>query len=124
MFMKPTFLRPSLLALVLLAAFVAQPSWALAGTSGGISGVVRDATSGAPIPGVQLEIASGSQSIKTTTDAHGHYVVFFLQPDDYTVTAEKDGYNSRSISGYTVSADQTQQYDLQLTPEKAQPPSN
>ena len=116
--MKTTFLRPSLMALALLVASVAQPSWALAGTSGGIAGIVRDATTGAPIPGVRLQITSGSQATTATTDAHGHYVVFYLQPDDYTLTAEKTGYSSRSISGYTVQADQTQQYDLQLTPEK------
>ena len=113
--MKPSSLR--LLSLLgLLIAFFGQPSWALAGTSGNIAGVVRDATTGAPIAGVQLQITSPAQTVTTTTDAHGHFVVFYLQPDDYTMTAEKAGYNTRSVSGYTVYADQTQQYDLQLNP--------
>ncbi len=122
--MKRQFLRQVALAIGVLAVAAAQPGWALAGTSGGISGVVRDANTGAPIPGVQLDIASRSQEVKTTTDAHGHYIVFSLQPDDYTLTAEKSGYDTRSFAGYPVSADQTQQYDLQLNPANAQPPSN
>jgi len=100
----------------LLLAFGGQASIALAGTSGGIAGIVTDAKTGAPIPGVRLQISSPSQSVTATTDAHGRYIVFALQPDDYTVSAEKDGYDGRSISDEAVFADQTQQYDLKLTP--------
>jgi hypothetical protein len=114
--MKPFSLQRSLSLLGLLVAFISQPSWALAGTSGNIAGVVRDATTGAPIAGVRLQITSASQAVVTTTDAHGHFVVFELQPDDYTMTAEKSGYDTRSVSGNSVFADQTQQYDLRLTP--------
>jgi hypothetical protein len=114
--LKTLSLRRSLSLLGLLVAFMSQSSWALAGTSGNIAGVVRDATTGTPVAGVRLEIASGSQAVTTTTDAHGHFVVFSLQPDDYTLTAEKAGYNTRSLSGYPVYADQTQQYDVQLRP--------
>jgi hypothetical protein len=35
------------------------------------------------------------------------------------VTAVKDGYSSMAITGESVFADQTQQYDLKLTPESA-----
>jgi hypothetical protein len=112
--LKLTSLRRPLGALALLVAFMSQASWALAGTSGNIAGVVRDAATGAPIAGVQLHIASGSQDVTATTDARGHFVAFYLQPDDYTVTAEKVGYATRTASGYTVFADQTIQYDLQL----------
>jgi hypothetical protein len=60
--------------------------------------------------------------VTTTTDALGHFIAFSLQPDNYTVTAEKQGYEPRSVSGYTVSADQVQQYDLLLTPAATLPP--
>ena len=100
-----------------IAAGIRRPSeLALAGTSGGIAGIVTDAKTGAPIPGVRLQISSPSQSVTATTDAHGRYIVFALQPDDYTVSAEKDGYDGRAISDDAVFADQTQQYDLKLTP--------
>ncbi|MGB6521536.1 MAG: carboxypeptidase-like regulatory domain-containing protein [Candidatus Cybelea sp.] len=109
-------LRRALCAMGLLLAFGGQASIALAGTSGGIAGIVTDAKTGAPIPGVRLQISSPSQSVTATTDAHGRYIVFALQPDDYTVSAEKDGYDGRAISDEAVFADQTQQYDLKLTP--------
>ncbi|HEY2475075.1 MAG TPA: carboxypeptidase-like regulatory domain-containing protein [Candidatus Cybelea sp.] len=109
-------LRFSLAALALLVAFGGQVTWALAGTSGGIAGIVTDSKTGAPVPGVQVKISSPSDAATVTTDAHGHYVVFSLQPDDnYTFTLEKNGYVTRSASGYSVYADQTQRYDLTLT---------
>jgi carboxypeptidase family protein len=122
---KPPFLRPLLLCAALLVAFTVQASWALAGTLGGIAGVVTDAKTGAPISGVQLQISSPSQTVTTTTDAKGHFIALSLQPDTYTLTAEKDGYDTRETAGYSVSADQTQRYDLSLTPASPQaPPGN
>lgn len=112
----------TIIALGLLFAFAA-PSLALAGTSGGIAGTVTDAKTGAPISGVHLRISSGSQMVNTTTDSRGHYIVFNLQPDNYTVTAVKDGYAPASVSGDAVYADQTQQYDMTLTPASAAPGS-
>ncbi len=113
---KLSSLRRSLSLVALLVAFASLASVARAGTLGNIQGTIRDAATGAPIAGVRLEITSGSQAVAATTDAHGHFVVFSLQPDDYTLTAEKTGYASRSVSGYSVFADQTQVYDLQLDP--------
>lgn len=100
----------------LLLASMSPAGWAQAGTLGNMQGTVRDAATGAPVAGVHLEIASKSQVVDVTTDARGHFVVFSLQPDNYTLTAEKAGYDSRSVSGYDIFADQTQVYDLQLTP--------
>lgn len=113
---KLSSLRRSLSLVALLVAFASLAGVARAGTLGNIQGTIRDAATGAPIAGVRLEITSGSQAVAATTDAHGHFVVFSLQPDDYTLTAEKTGYASRSVSGYSVFADQTQVYDLQLDP--------
>lgn len=120
--MKVFSLRGWLTALGLCAAFVCQSSWALAGTTGNISGTVRDALTGAPLAGVRLQIASPSQTVSVTTDAHGRFIAFALQPDDYTLTAEKIGYREQAVSGYLVFADQTQQYDLTLDPASAAPP--
>jgi hypothetical protein len=102
--------------LAFVAVLAGQASWAAAGTLGGIAGTVTDSKTGAPVAGAHVDITSPSQSIKVTTDARGHYIAFSLQPDNYTLTAEKDGYNTRSVSGFAVFADQTQQYDLQLDP--------
>ena len=109
-------MRRSLSLLAMLVAFASLASVGRAGTLGNIQGVISDSATGAPIAGVRLEITSGSQAATVTTDAHGHFVVFSLQPDDYTLTAEKAGYATRSVAGYSVFADQTQVYDLQLDP--------
>ncbi|HVN68464.1 MAG TPA: carboxypeptidase-like regulatory domain-containing protein [Candidatus Binatia bacterium] len=114
--MKRLNVRTALATLGLLGAFLSQASWAMAGTSGNISGTLTDAKTGSPIAGASIEIKSGAQEVTTTTDAHGRYVAFALQPDNYTLTAMKPGYDTRSVSGYSVSADQTQIYDLQLDP--------
>jgi Carboxypeptidase regulatory-like domain len=113
--------RRSLSLLALLAAFTSQAGWALAGTSGNIAGIVRDATTGAPIAGVRLQITSPAQAVATTTDAQGHFIALYLQPDDYSFTLEKAGYEKQSISGYTVFADQTVLYDFKLNPAATTP---
>ncbi len=115
-------LRLSFAALVLLVGFASQSAWALAGTSGGMAGIVTDSKTGAPVSDVKVKITSPSDAHSVTTDAHGHYVVFSLQPDDYTLTLEKPGYVTKTVTGYSVYADQTQRYDLTLTqaPPQAQ----
>ena len=57
------------IAAVLLLALFAQPLVVQAGTLGGISGVVTDAKTGAPVAGAHLTITSGSQQATATTDA-------------------------------------------------------
>ncbi len=109
----------SFLSLAAMLAALLGGARAEAGTLGAIGGVVTDAKSGAPIAGAHVKISSPSQVVTVTTDARGHYIAFTLQPDDYTLTAEKDGYATRTLSGYSVNADQTQQYDLQLDPGSA-----
>jgi Carboxypeptidase regulatory-like domain len=119
-----TSLRRALGAIALLLAFAGSSTALQAGTLGGIAGTVTDAKTGAPIPGVHLKIVSPSEAVTATTDSHGHFSVMSLQPDDYTLTAEKSGYQTSSDSGYSVYADQTQQYDLTLTPAAPSPPGS
>jgi hypothetical protein len=51
-------LRHVVTVLVLLVAFAGQETWALAGTTGGLSGTVLDAGSGAPVAGARVQITS------------------------------------------------------------------
>jgi hypothetical protein len=111
----PFALRAPLAALALLLALVSQPSLAIADDLGGIAGIITDASTGAPIAGVQVQFNSPSQTATATTDAKGHFVVLSLPPDNYTLTLVKQGYDTQAVSGYSVFADQTQQYDFQLT---------
>jgi hypothetical protein len=101
---KQGFLRIALLALLLLTF---QGTWALAGTTGGLSGAVV-LSDGTPLAGAKVAATSPSESTSTTTDATGHFSFVSLTPDTYTVTASKDGYDTVSLSGVTVLADATQ----------------
>jgi len=118
---KRSALRYALTVAGLLGVLMSQAGWATAGTLGGIQGVVTDAKTGAPIAGVRVQISAPSQAVTATTDAHGHYAALSLPPDDYTLTAVKDGYAARSITDESVFADQTQVYDLQLDPSSNSP---
>ena len=101
-------IRHVVIALILLVAFASQGTWALAGTTGGLSGSVVDADSGAPVAGADVTVASPSQTATRTTDAAGRFVYLVLPPDTYTVTITKNGYQSISVPGQVVFADTVQ----------------
>jgi len=101
---KKRTLRQVGIALMLLVAFLVQGTWALAGTTGQLSGNVIDAT-GAPVGGASVTASSPSQSATTTTDASGTFRFLTLAPDTYTVAMTKAGYNPISQGGISVFAD-------------------
>src|SRR5580704_1451670 len=94
-------------AVLLLAAFLFQETWALAGVTGNLTGIVRD-NAGTPIAGVQVQAVAPSETRTATTDAGGHFVILSLNPDTYTVNLTRGGYQSVSFPGVTVFADQSQ----------------
>ncbi len=112
--MKRYAFRNPLLALVMIAAFISQGTWALAGTTGGITGTVTD-ESGAPVAGASVKIVSASQQASAATDAGGRFRFLSLAPDTYTVAIEKDGYNPLSYAGITVFADNQLTLSFRMT---------
>ena len=111
---KSNLLTRSLSLLGLIAAFASQAGVASAHTGGNVSGIVRDAKTGEPLAGVSLRISSGAQSETTITDGQGHFIVFTLQPGEYTVTADKPGYGPQAVFGYIVDSEQTGLCDFKL----------
>jgi hypothetical protein len=112
--MKQRRLLRALLAVLLGIGFVlSQGTWALAGTTGGLSGTVR-ADDGTPIAGAKVTAQAPSATVSTTTDATGHFSFLTLSPDTYTVSVEKDQYNPTSLTGIAVFADQTQTLALHM----------
>jgi hypothetical protein len=107
-------LRFTRASVLFLAFLLFQETWALAGVTGNLNGIVRD-TAGAPIAGVKVEAVAPSQSAAATTDATGHFLLLSLAPDTYTLNLSKEGYQPISFSGNVVFADQTQQVSLTLT---------
>ena len=109
-------LRRVAVALLLLVAILFQGTWALAGTTGGLNGTVTD-TKGAPVVGAVVIATSPSQVATVITDSHGHFSFLSLSPDTYTVTVKKANFNTASLSGVTVFADQSYTVSLVLSPE-------
>lgn len=94
-------------AAILLVSFLFQETWALAGTTGSLSGTLLD-DSGKPLAAAQITATSTSQSSKTQTDGSGHFVFLSLTPDTYTVSASKEGMTPVSLTGISVFADNAQ----------------
>jgi len=101
--LKNGLVRITLLALMVL---LFQGTWALAGTTGALNGVVTLAD-GTPVAGAKVTASSPSESVSTTTDTSGHFSFVSLIPDTYTVTASKDNYDTTAQSGVSVFADNT-----------------
>ncbi len=106
-------------ALVVLAATAALAcnvlGFAAAGTTGGINGMVVS-SAGAPIAGANVSVTSPSQTASATTDAAGRFAILSLAPDTYTITASKAGYDTTTITGISVFADQRQSIRATLAP--------
>jgi hypothetical protein len=85
---------------------------------GSLTGVVREAGSGALLAGVQVEIIEGpSAGLAGTTDGAGRYLFQRLVPDDaYALRFTKDGFDAFSQSSVDVRSGQQTVLDVQLTP--------
>ncbi len=99
--------------LLLIVAFACQGTWALAGTTGSLSGVVTDSATNAPIADATVTAVSPSQSATVHTDIGGHFSILSLAPDEYTVSVTKSGYAPVSTSGISIFSDQAQTIVLQ-----------
>ncbi len=99
---------------VLLALVAACTQWGMAGTTGGISGVVTEVGTATPIAGAEVTVTSPSQSASTTTDARGRFAFVSLAPDEYTISLQKTGYTPLSYAGVAVLADAQQTLSLSM----------
>ena len=85
-----------------------------AGTTGSITGVFRRRRRRLP------ERASSQRAPRkpqpSTTDASGRFALLSLAPDTYTITVSKDGFETSSLTGVSVFADQLQTIRVALAP--------
>lgn len=86
----------------------------LAGTTGTITGTVKNLQSGAPIAGVKVTATSSSANASTFTNSAGFYSLQALIPDTYTLSFSADGYTNATQNGINVFQDQTNVIDQQL----------
>lgn len=81
-------------------------------TTGEITGVVIDDSTGNPIEGANVT----TNGYYDTTDSNGNYHISNVPPGTYTVTASKNGYESNSETDVVVAVGQTATVDFELTP--------
>src|SRR5689334_24229147 len=92
--MKTARRRPFVAALLVLALAAIRPVFAQ--TTGSIRGTVL--TGGSALPGVAIEAKSPNlQGTKTAvTDKDGHFILTLLPPGTYTVTAQIQGFATKT----------------------------
>jgi hypothetical protein len=108
--MKAT-VRLSLVFLWLTALACAQTF------SGSIEGIVKDSSS-ALVPGVSVTVTDVNTrvSFKTVTNGSGNYLASFLNPSNYTVTFEKDGFQQTVVKDLTLDMNGRLRVDALLNP--------
>ena len=84
----------------------------LAGVTGKISGVVKDADTGEALPGANVILTGTSQG--AATDLDGNYFIINVRPGSYTVEASMIGYEKVSQTEVRVSTDHTTPVDFSL----------
>jgi len=97
-----------------LAFILSNAPSAVAGTTGVLSGVVVDAQSHAPLANVRVTAAAPTGRYTATTGPNGFYSITGIYADTYIVSFELPGYESASVPGISVFADQTQRVGAAL----------
>ena len=99
----------AILVMLLVPAASAQ-------TTGGMVGKVTD-PSGAVLPGVTVTATHQATSFsrEATTDASGQYVISLLPVGRYTVTAEKQGFETYRLLDVVVNVNENIRVDLLLS---------
>ncbi len=98
--------------LILIALMICN--LAFAGTTGKISGIVRDAETGESLIGVNVTIEG--TTLGAATDQDGFYVILNVPPGVYTVTFEYIGYRSVKVRDVRVNVDFTTRLNQELQP--------
>ncbi len=88
-------------------------SWAFAGTTGKISGVVTDKETGQPIPGAAITIEG--TTLGALSDDKGEYVLLNIPVGTYTLKASIVGYTPMAVQNTSVSVDLTTYQSFDLT---------
>src|SRR5437899_2337617 len=101
-----------ILAIALLALFLAAPRPGSAQATGTISGTVRD-SSGAVVPGAKITATNEGTNLTRSVEADdaGQYIVPQLPVGAYQVRVDKAGFASFAQNGISLQANTTVQVD-------------
>ncbi len=83
--------------------------------TGKIVGTVTDASTGDPLPGVNVYLDGTTQG--TSTDFDGKYVIIGVRPGSYTLVASYISFATQRVEGVQVSLDLTTTINFQLSEE-------
>ncbi len=90
------------------------PFLAFAQETGKIAGVVKDKSTGEPLPGVNVVIEGTSYG--SATDVDGYYVILNVPVSTYTIRASYIGYKDVVVENVRVSAGVTTELNFELEP--------
>ena len=99
-------------ALVVLVALFLIAGHVLAGTTGKIAGIVKDAKTGEPMVGANIVLQGTMYG--SSTDLNGYYVILNIPPGTYSAAISFIGYAKTTIEGIKVSIDLTTKVDVAL----------
>ncbi len=102
--------KPLTLSFVVL--FFLLYSFGLAGTTGKIRGVVKDADTGEPLPGVNV-VLKGT-NLGAATDMDGYFIILNIPPGTYDVEASMIGYQKVVKTGVPVRTDLATEVNFRL----------
>ena len=88
------------------------PLYSFAGTTGKITGLVIDKSTGEVLPLVNIIIVE--QNIGATTDDDGNFTILNVSPGTYTLKASMIGYSDAVVLGVVVRVDLTSKVDFFL----------
>jgi hypothetical protein len=91
-------------------------SFALAQTSGRITGVITDKETGEPLIGANVIVVG--TSFGAASDVNGEYIIRLVPPGNYSVRASYIGYQDVTVSDIRVVAGLTAAQDFQLSSSK------
>ncbi|RMF57354.1 MAG: TonB-dependent receptor, partial [Calditrichaeota bacterium] len=83
-----------------------------AGTTGKIAGIVKDAETGDPLPGVNIQIVGTTMG--GTTDVDGTFIILNVPPGLYTVEFSYLGYQTVVMKEVRVNVDFTTRVDVKM----------
>lgn len=105
----------SLLLLLLGALPAALPATAQEGGTGSLRGSVSDKDFEVPIPGVRLTLIEARKA--TVTSAQGQFVFEGVPAGTYTLTADKDGYERKIVTGVAVAPGRLSEVRIEMASE-------
>lgn len=98
--------------LIFLAVFAFALINIQASTTGKLTGIVTDATTGDPLPFVNITLEG--TNIGAATDINGNYTILNIPPGVYSVKFQYIGFQTVIVEGVQISIDLTTRQDVEL----------